>query len=691
VPGRPPGRARGGARRHGLTVSVFSLDAFWQQGVAGIAFGAIIALSASGLVLTYRATGIFNFAHGAVAMFVAYIYWQSVDQWHLPAVPVAVVCTLLVGPAIGLALERLVFRPLQRGGAGTADQLVATLGVFVLLVGVATIVWGLGSKVNVTSVFPDGAVHLPDQAILSDAAIGIVAIVAATSLLLQAGLTRTRLGRQVRAVVDRRDLAELAAVDADRVSALSWAVGCGFAGLTGILLAPTQNLNTYNLTLAVVETFVAAAIARLSSLPRAVTAGLVLGIASSELQGLQLTGSIATVVRAVQPNLLVIGLLVTLLVYKRLDLVGEQRASGSTTLAARTMGRRGQRSAARIVLGLAVAATAAFGPLYLQGDDTRLAQQAVGLAIIFLSIVAVTGYSGQISLGQSGFAGLGALVTGSLSSGVFFGGRAPVLVAMLVAVLVCFAIGGLVGFPALRRQGLFLALTTLAVAEVIYQLLLTQDNVVRGVRMPRPDLLGWHVYGDDAFYLFELVLLAAVLLLVRNLRSGRLGRALGAMRDSEDGARAVGLSLRRYKLFIFAVSAGIAAVGGTLYEQAGIFVPGGRGFSGDDFQPIQGLFFFVAVVVAGSGSAVGAVLAAAATLAIDAGLGTGTSTIFIGAIAVVLGRLPGGLAYQLRARGRQALDWFSAPEKAPPPEPAPLVLTARGVRARASALAGRSR
>jgi branched-chain amino acid transport system permease protein len=649
---------------------------YLNQGVAGIAFGAIIALSATGVVLTYRATGVFNFAHGAVAMFVAYLYWQAVDVWHAPAIPIATLGTLVIGPALGLLLERFVFRPLQRRGAGTADQLVATLGVFVLLVGVATIIWGLGGKSGVTSVLPSTSYHLPHGILLPKDGLTLVVLVAVVATVIQIGFTRTRLGRQIRAVVDRRDLAELAAVDADRVNAISWAVGCGFAGLTGILLAPTFGLTTYNLTLVVVETFAAAAIARLSSLPRTVGAGLLLGVLSNELTGLQLHGHAKTVVTEIAPNVLTLALLVTLLVYRRLDIVGEQRASG-TTLTVRTMGRRGHRSVGRIVAGLAVAATAAFGPLYLQGDDTRLAQQAVGLAIIFLSIVAITGYSGQISLGQSGFAGLGALVTVSLSEGAFFGGRAPVLVAMLVAVLLNVALGVVVGFPALRRRGLFLALTTLAVAEAIYSFVLSQSNTTSGIHgAPRPHLFGLSLQGDRAFYLFELVVLAGVLGLVRNLRSGRLGRALGAMRDSEDGAQAIGLSLRRYKLFIFAVSAGIAAIGGALYSQAG------QGFDPQDYQPIQGLFFFVAVVVAGTGSAVGAVLAAAATVAIDAGLGAGTSTIFIGGLAVALGFLPGGLAVQARVQGRRMLDWLDRPAvEEPEPEPA-YVLSGRGVAAR---------
>src|SRR5947207_9699396 len=109
--------------------------------LAGIATGAIYSLAGMGVVLTYKGTGVFNFAHGAIAMIVAYAFWQLRAGWSLPlwlAVPVAVVG---VGGGLGLVLERVVFRPLERQGAGTSEKLVATLGVFTLLLGAAYAIW----------------------------------------------------------------------------------------------------------------------------------------------------------------------------------------------------------------------------------------------------------------------------------------------------------------------------------------------------------------------------------------------------------------------------------------------------------------------------------------------------------------------------------------------------------------------
>src|SRR5436305_13717513 len=115
---------------------------FWLSLIlAGIGTGCIYSLAGMGIVLTYKATGIFNFAHGAIAMFVAYILWQLNSEWHISLAIAAPITLLVVGPGIGLILERFIFRPLQRRRAGTSERLVATLGIFLLLVGLALKIW----------------------------------------------------------------------------------------------------------------------------------------------------------------------------------------------------------------------------------------------------------------------------------------------------------------------------------------------------------------------------------------------------------------------------------------------------------------------------------------------------------------------------------------------------------------------
>src|SRR3954453_22449388 len=136
---------------------------YLQLALAGIAYGSIAALSGLGLVLTYRATGIFNFAHGAIAMFVAYILWQTNVGWGWPLLVAAPFAILIVGPGIGILLERTVFRPLELNRASTSEKLVATLGVFVVLVGLVIVVWGPVHKSDSPDLFSPKPIKFTDQ------------------------------------------------------------------------------------------------------------------------------------------------------------------------------------------------------------------------------------------------------------------------------------------------------------------------------------------------------------------------------------------------------------------------------------------------------------------------------------------------------------------------------------------------
>jgi branched-chain amino acid transport system permease protein len=217
----------------------------------------------------------------------------------------------------------------------------------------------------------------------------------------------------------------------------------------------------------------------------------------------------------------------------------------------------------------------------------------------------------------------------------------PVLLAMLIGGLVVIPIGVIVGYPALRRRGLILGLITLAFAQIVDSFVFQSQSWTAGRNTDRPNLFGWSLAGDHEFLYFEIAVLGLVLLLVRNLRSGALGRILGAMRDSERGAVSVGISLRRYKLLIFGASAFIAAIGGSLIvQQTGTLNVNPDG----PFSPLFGLYWFGAVVVFGLSYRLSAVLGAVLYIAVDVAVGQrGASLVMIGAIALFVGYLPGGL------------------------------------------------
>jgi branched-chain amino acid transport system permease protein len=608
---------------------------------AGIALGAIAALSGVGLIVTYRATGVFNIAQGAIAMMSAYLFWEFVDVWHVPMVIAAIIVLLGFAPALGVLVQRVVFRPLQRRNASPAESLVATIGLTVLLIGIAYEVWGSQAQ-NAVSLLPQNVWHLGSITIHVDA-MSDLAIVIGGTIALGVVTRRTSLGTSIRAVVDRRDLAQLSGIDADRVAAIGWATGAFVAALTGILVAPQIQFTPFELTLVVLETFAVPVIAGLTNVPIAILAGLALGIGSSEMSLLTPTGPALGIWNALQANLPIVALLAALLARSRF--AGTSADAGTTVSLAR---RRTTEFGTRWRLAMySVATVALFAPLLFSDSDLREAQQVPALAVIFVSIVAVTGYSGQISLGQAGYAGLGALLFGRFSTGT------PELVALLGAALAAGAVGFLTGYPAIRRRGLFLALTTFAVGAFVSRFVFQQPYFTNGLQVTRPSLFGLSLSGDRAFYGFELAVLALVFLVMTNLRSGPIGRSLLAMRDSENGARSVGVDVRTLKVFIFTVSAVIAGIGGALLVQQG------GAFSADSFDPLaSSIPWFAVVVVFGADSAAGAVLGAALVVLINSVTNDPDAfQVVIGLFATFIGLLPGGVS----DAARRLLDWLIHP------------------------------
>ncbi|MEY9928498.1 branched-subunit amino acid ABC-type transport system permease component [Catenulispora sp. GP43] len=614
-----------------------SLSLTIDLAIAGLAVGSAAALSGIGLVVTYRATGVLNLAQGAQAMIIAYLLRELVVVWHWPVWPAAVVCLLVVAPALGVVLELGIFRPLQRRGAGPAETMVATIGVFILLTGAVVLIWGTGPYADAPSLVPSTPFTLPGgHAVRLDTAVQL-GVVLALSVLVAVVTRFTRFGLRLRAVVDDRALAGLSGVNAGRVSAIGWAFGSVVAGLVGVLLAPNLLLDPYGLSLLVMETMAVAVAGRLRSVGVAVAVGLGLGVIGSELTRLRPGGQVLPLVQAVQSNLFVIALLVVALLPGRLG-------SGAQAPPARAaaVGRGAPERAAVATMACTVLLLM---PLGFRGGDLRNALQVPALALVLLSVVVVTGYGGQVSLGQAGYAGMGALGTGLFISGKVPGVPAmPAIPALLCAVLVTIPLGLLTGWPAIRRRGLALALVTFAVGTAMSRFVFDQPYATTGLTLDRPGFLA----DDRAFYAAELALLALGVVIVRNLHRRRLGRALTALRDHEAGASAAGLNVPWLKVFAFLTGAGLAALGG------GLMGLGGRAFNAATFDPLQGLLWFAAVVVAGADSALGAVLAAALLVGLDAGTTAGLSTVVVGALAVAIGRLPGGLAGWVAGLGAAA-------------------------------------
>ena len=646
--------------------------------LAGISLGAIAALSGIGLLVTYRTNGVLNLAQGGIATLVAYVFREMVVEWSMPKWLAAVIALCVLSPGIGLLLERLVFRPLARRRASAAESLVASLGVLVLTLGITAGIWGLGSRSDAPSIFPSSSVRLfGDTRIGVDALVELL-MVAVFSIVLGIVAAKTAFGRQIRAVVDDRQLAELSGVPADKVAAAGWAAGTTMAGLTGVLLAPRFQLTPYGLTLLVLETFAVVVAARLASMPVAVLTALGISILQSELKQFTLHGDAGQILTVLQSNLFIVALLVLLLAVPKLRELGSGDSGTMASFSSRGAPPSGRVSGVRTrqdILGRLAGAALLLAPLTFAPTDLRSAFMVPALGLIFLSMVIVTGYSGQLSLGAAGFAGLGALLSIKLANGNLFGLPAvPGIWSMFIGALLVAPVGFVTGYPAIRRRGLTLALTTFAVGAVVSRFVFEQPTFASGLYLDPLTLFGWQL-SDQAFYIFELVCLGIGLLVVRNLHQGRLGRALLAVRDHAGGAAAVGVDVRNLKLLAFTVSGVVAGLGGTL------LVHSSYSFNADDFAPLQSLLWFTAVVVFGADSAAGAIVAAAFIVAIDVLAPDGSSTLAIGILALALGWMPGGLASAVRG-GLRLLAQYLADSFVDPnqraPRPVPVRISAVG-------------
>ncbi|MFI6373289.1 ATP-binding cassette domain-containing protein [Streptomyces sp. NPDC050546] len=603
--------------------------------LAGLSVGSAAALTGIGLIVTYRATGVLNFAHGAIAMVCAYVLRQCVVEWGWPLWLGATVTLLVLAPGLGVVLERFVFRPLAVLGGDPAQTLVASIGVFVLLVGGAALLWGQGAREDAPELVPDEP--WGQLAVVLVLAAGVAAVI-----------RWTRFGRELRAVVDDRRLAVLGGIDADRVAAAGWAFGSFTAGLTGVLLAPYVRLDPYGLPLLVMEVVAVAVAARMRSLPVAVVVALGIGVAQSQLTRLHPSGWGEPLLQAAGTNLFVVALLVAALALP----VADTRDALPRTATARVRTPPGAWIVAFVLFLL---------PLGLAGRDLHTSVQVPALAVILLSLVVVTGRGGQISLGQAAYAGLGALFTALLAAGRFPGlPRLPELAALAVAVVLVAPLGLLTGWPAIGRRGLALALATFAVGVGVSRFVFAQPYATSGLSLGRP--AGFD--GDRAYYVLELLLLAVALLATHALRRGRTGRALAAMRDHERGAQAAGVQVPSLKLLAFVAGAALAALGG------GMLGMGLRAFDAAAYDPVRGLLWFAAVVVLGADSTLGALAAAALLVGLDAGTRGGVAAALVGVLAILVGRFPGG-PYEALHTAAERLRLRRAP-----------ALTPAGVRAR---------
>jgi len=616
------------------------LSAFWPFLVIGLFSGSIYALASMGIVLTYKTSGVFNFAYGGIAMFCGFSFWQLRDGWHVTSWLSLPLLLLVVAPVLGLLAEYL-FRSVINLSAEI--QIVIALAALAFLQAVVPVLFG-GSERALHSIFPTSTFRLGSSLHVSWTQLFTLLLSVASALGLSWLLSRTRLGLATRAVVDNRDLAELNGVSSDSISRLAWIVSSVFAALAGVLLSSTVGLDTYTLVLFFIYAFAPAVLGRLVSLPAAFGWALALGVLQSVLEKYGSSGNVAQFESAL-PYLALFGALV----FYGSQLKEIRSSFRSITVSAPD--RDPRRFAARVG---AVAVLLLILPLLVHGSALGDISTALIYGAIALTLVVLTGWAGQISLAQFSFVGIGAFATGHLAGS---GGKG-FLWAAVVGALIAVPFGLAVGLPSLRLSGLFLALATMAFALIMDTLVFPRNWVsggYTGMDVGRPDLFGIHFNGTVSFYWLSAGLLGLYALGASFLNRGPVGRRLQIMRDAPLGASTFGVNLTLTKLAVFAGCAAAAAFAGAFYGAMRLTV------DPNDFGFGSSLGLLLLVVLGGRALVAGGLIAGALYLLQILPLSSTIETYIplgVAVGAVLLAQYPEGPTTRASATVRQISALF---------------------------------
>jgi branched-chain amino acid transport system permease protein len=661
--------------------------------LAGLVLGGIYAISAASIVVTYVSAGVLNFAFGAIAFFIARLYYYLVAQHGWPVYAAAIVAIAITGPLLGVALYFALFRFLTQAQAIT--KVVATIGLSVAIPAATELIFGNQAILTSPGLAPQPVrvFHIGGVAVTLDQLIAYCCVAAVLAIGTYV-LRRTRVGLMVRATVDSKAMTSLSGISPARIAVGVWAVGTFLAGLAGVLAAPVLNVSSVsNYTVVTASAFAAVVAAKLRSLPIAVGVGLLMGVVGSLLQwALPSVSSLVTgdIISAIP----FVTIVIFLLYYTWRKAVADEDLGGTldraiavrsltawahsgTAVARRTEGRL--RGLTATALSLAqqnpfVIITAIL-PLVLSAYWVGPVAEGVAIAIIFLSFTLLTGEGGMISLCQISFAGIGGLATAQVNSTYHL----PVLLGVVIGGLLAGACGLIVGLLTVRMGNLYAALATLTFSLLLSSIVF-QFNVFlqfgAGVTVSRPSF----ALSNIALTYFTLAIFVLISLFITAIRRSTSGLALSAIRTSETGARSAGISVVRIKTTIWALAAAIAGIGGGMYViYTGAALP-------QSFDTIIGLTWFAVVITNGRRSNNAALAGGLMIVLIPQIFATylPTSwgplpTLLFGAGAVLLARNPDGiitmngrqiaaLARRLTGSGTHARE-----SRAPVGEPAPTV------------------
>lgn len=578
----------------------------------GVGTGASLALLALGLVLTNRASGTINFAHAAIGMYLAHVFYelrangalvlpivglpariQLVVEGSQPTIALTFVITLAYAALVGAAIYLVIFRQLRRAPA--LGRLVASVGLFLYTWAMVGLRFPIAPPAE--RFLPTGSVQVLGKAVFIDRLV-IAALAAVLTAVLFFVYRFTRFGMATNAAADSEKGALLIGLNPDRLAVANWMIATMLAALASVLIAHVTKLDALQMSMLIVPVLAAALLGGFRSFVWVALAGLGIGMAQTELNWVQNT---VPAFRGVNLSDTLPFVLIVIALY----------------LTGRSLPTRGdlvdQRlpRAPRPVLVVPVTVLgAALGVVVLMtaGSDWRTAVINSSIAILTsLSVVVLTGFVGQISLAPAAFAGVAAYaLTKFADLGV------PFPIAPLLAALLAMGLGVIVGIPAVRVRGMSLAIATLGAATAIEKLVLhwswftSAGNIAADPSIGRLDLsiaAKGDAYPRVAFGIMCVVVVSLCCVAVANLRRGTTGLHWLAVRSNERAAATSGIDVNRAKLVAFALSALLAGLGGALlaYQR--------RTLSADYFGVFVSLAALAVTYLAGVASMSGAVVA----------------------------------------------------------------------------------
>ena len=542
----------------------------------GLFLGALWAMYATGLVVVYTTTGVFNFAQGAIGVFAAFLYWElHVNRgWH--SILALFVVVGLFAPALGVTLDIVIMRRLRT--ASLVVQLMVTVAIMVLLLSVVGDIWEADSPRRVPYLFGiNNGIDLgPSQLPYHRLIVFVAAIAIAVSMRFL--LRRTRIGTAMRAVVDNRELAALNGARPNVVSSTSWALGSMLGALGGILIAPELGLDPATLNSVVIIAFAAAAFGALRSLPLAVIGAMLVGLLRAHSGAwLDFGPDFRFAHLSVAPLLLLF--VVIALPQARLEV-------GRLAHNLRRHERYTNWWEGLIGCGVVILLAVAFSGGWLDfgiwdpgawgSRELNSANEAMALALIGLSLVPLIGWAGQINFAPLAFAGFGAFVYLKFAGDTGNGYWIP-LVGLL-----CAPLGALVALPAARLRGLYLALMTMAFAQAMSLIFFPHPWVMpiigTGRQFPHIQLFGITFDDRRGFFVLMVSVFAIFVYALVLVRRSRYGRRWMAMNDSQAASATLGVPVVWTKVVVYAVSASLAGIAGVFWATVSGNVDSVQGF-----------------------------------------------------------------------------------------------------------------